>query len=557
MVRFFDNRRTATFLPVALLAIGLIPNISGVKLPIEDSFHRGESFAAAITLLNQQGSRPLTIHGAWDFLLTLIARLTSSGEAYIFNALYLNQLVSAASAIMLLLFLQKLLKQKKNTRTTIFLCIAAVLAPEIVGIRDIFLIGTIWMTHELIRAKNNDSKALLAIFLVSACLIGGVWSFDRGAIQIFFVTSVLTCVAFFEHKKIFIFLAFLNVLGAATGIWLGYSLGLIDYISNFIFLTQTASQWRFPTSISTSANTLLGFIFVASAICYPLGQKISVRNKNFLPFLGGLYLCALLMLKASINRADLAHVFSSLWVPLIIIAYSYAESNGVSKIRFLRESLAIMLAISSSAYFVLPTFYTIMASQKAAYIIPIFFAAALMNGPVDGERIRATVFLGSIAVWSLVTMSFPVTFVKAKTALGEVFRKTRKTPIEVAFKGISYSEIADSGNKWAATKIRNSRSECILDMTNSGMINAGVNLPTCTRYAYPVYATRNYESDLLTQVRNTSPNAIVYSTENWQYSIDGKGMRVRFPKLDTFLRRKYPIEECNEKYCVRSRIFKD
>jgi hypothetical protein len=198
-----------------------------------------------------------------------------------------------------------------------------------------------------------------------------------------------------------------------------------------------------------------------------------------------------------------------------------------------------------------------MAAHRAAYITPLFFAAALMNGPFDGGRIRATVFFGSIAVWSLVVISLPVTFERAKAALGEVYRKSRKTPIEVAFKGISYSEIADSGNKWAATKIRNSRSECLLDMTNSGMINAGANLPTCTRYAYPVYATRNYESDLLAQIRNTSPNAIVYSTENWQYSIDGKDMRVRFPKLDTFLRREYPIEECNEKYCVRSRIVKD
>ena len=59
-------------------------------------------------------------------------------------------------------------------------------------------------------------------------------------------------------------------------------------------------------------------------------------------------------------------------------------------------------------------------------------------------------------------------------------------------------------------------------MTNSGIINAGADLPACIRTSYPVYATKRFEYRLLRQMTDMDANAIVYSTENWQYSIDGK-----------------------------------
>jgi hypothetical protein len=100
-------------------------------------------------------------------------------------------------------------------------------------------------------------------------------------------------------------------------------------------------------------------------------------------------------------------------------------------------------------------------------------------------------------------------------------------------------------------KIRDSQSKCLLDMTNSGIINAGADLPACIRTSYPVYATKRFEDRLLRQMTDMDANAIVYSTENWQYSIDGKDMRARLPRVDALLRKNYPVLECENKYCIR------
>lgn len=126
------------------------------------------------------------------------------------------------------------------------------------------------------------------------------------------------------------------------------------------------------------------------------------------------------------------------------------------------------------------------------------------------------------------------------------------TPIEYLHKGVPYSKIADPGNAWAAKMIRDSRSKCLLDMTNSGIINAGADLPACIQASYPVYATKKFEDKLLREIENMDAKAIVYSSENWQYSIDDKDMKARLPKVDALLRNRYPVEQCNEKYCIRS-----
>ena len=60
--------------PVILLVYALIPRLLGVELPISDSFHVGEYFAAATTLWNQPASSPLTIHGGWDFIPVIATR---------------------------------------------------------------------------------------------------------------------------------------------------------------------------------------------------------------------------------------------------------------------------------------------------------------------------------------------------------------------------------------------------------------------------------------------------------------------------------------------------
>jgi len=107
------------------------------------------------------------------------------------------------------------------------------------------------------------------------------------------------------------------------------------------------------------------------------------------------------------------------------------------------------------------------------------------------------------------------------------------------------------GVRWVSDRLIRSKSTCVFDLSNNGVINGLTTLPSCSRFTYPVYAGLVHETELINAVRETSPPAIVYSSTYWSYSIDGKSMRDRFPQLDIFLLQQYPNMECANGYCIR------
>jgi hypothetical protein len=110
---------------------------------------------------------------------------------------------------------------------------------------------------------------------------------------------------------------------------------------------------------------------------------------------------------------------------------------------------------------------------------------------------------------------------------------------------------ATDGVVWASDRLKESAVDCVFDLSNNGVVNGLVRRPSCSRFTYPVYAGPNHESILISDLHDASPRAIVYSSTYWSYNIDGKNMKNRFPKLDEFILKNYPKEECSYGYCVR------
>ena len=113
--------------------------------------------------------------------------------------------------------------------------------------------------------------------------------------------------------------------------------------------------------------------------------------------------------------------------------------------------------------------------------------------------------------------------------------------------------LATAGVRWSAEKLVESKATCVFDLSNNGVINSLAKLPGCTKFTYPVYASKKDETFLISQLEKTMPSAIVYSSDYWSYSIDGRSMAARFPLLDDFLISNYPIQRCEFGYCVRYR----
>ena len=538
-----------------LLIYTLIPGILGVELPISDSFHLGEHFAAATTLWNEPASSPLTIHGAWDFIPAIASRWLAGGENYFYPTIYLaNSVAPAIAAALLLLLLTRLLSGKVTWPTITFLSIAAIAAPSLVGIRDLFLIATCLILHEVITQRQLIRSKKLIVFLAILSSLGVVWSFDRGIAGLVNVLTTLLSAAYFEKKAIYLKASGLVVLGAILTVAIAQSSGTIDYIDNVLFLAKTSSQWRYPLSLDTIKDPLLAIIFVASTIAVTIRANSSENRSYYYPYWLGITACALMMLRIGINRADMGHLSMAMWAPLILTAYWFStikESSG-------KPSPALIVAVFSTvAYFSL--YYALWA--LAFPVLAISFSSSSLWLQQLSTASRARVFLTSLSLCILfISLADPTksllvadpTKSHASAAKG-VLTGRIVTPVEFLYSGVSYSRVADTGNAWAAKKIRDSQSKCLLDMTNSGIINAGADLPACIQASYPVYATKRFEDRLLREMKDMDANAIVYSTENWQYSIDGKDMRARLPRVNALLRKNYPVIECENKYCIRKK----
>ena len=110
--------------------------------------------------------------------------------------------------------------------------------------------------------------------------------------------------------------------------------------------------------------------------------------------------------------------------------------------------------------------------------------------------------------------------------------------------------IASKGNVWAAKFLISHNTRCVLDMTNNGIINALTQLPSCTEFAYPVYAPTADDINLKEAFLNNQPNAAVYDSEFWSYKIDRKKMSDRYPILNKALLEKYKNKTCEFHYCI-------
>lgn len=545
MSKLLEKPEIVKKVPLALLFYSLIPSLVGVELPIRDSFHAGEWFAAATTLWNHPTSSPLTIHGGWDFIPAIATRWLTGEENYFYPTIYLTAaIIPAIAAAIFLLLLTRIMKDRITWPAIIFLSIAALAAPSFIGIRDLFLIAVCWSLYELVTHNKSIEKRSLTALLLFLSSAGVVWSFDRGIAGLVTVLSTLLSAAYFEKKSSYLAIAGLVVLCATLTAVIAKASGTIDYFYNLSFLAQTSSQWQYPFSFSIMANKLLAIIFVAATMAATISAKPFEKKAYCHPYWLGISACAIMMLRIGVNRADIDHVTMAMWAPMILTAFSCFTREAPAN----KPTFAIVAsAISVIAYFSL--YYAFWGMPFP--VLASSFSSSLLWANRLGSASKIRVFLASLSIYTLAMSLVNPTIALASTTK-DILKGKIVTPTEYLSKGISYSRIADPGNAWAAKMIRDSQSKCLLDMTNSGIINAGLNLPSCIQASYPVYVTKKFEDKLLGEIKNMDAKTIIYSSENAQYSLDGKDMKTRLPKVDALLRSKYPVEQCNEKYCIRS-----
>jgi len=512
-------------------------NALDLPFPISDPFHQGEFLAAAIAVLNDApyDGDPLIVHGAVDILPALVVAQLATSQEFVLS--YTLAIYPFISIITVIITLAAALRLADRFQVQTALLIPFILfVPFSVGWRDLFFSISLYMFAAIVpdeRGRGGGPAKQIIFGLVIA--LGTYWSFNRGVAALV-AFGPLTIWLAVHYRRFWI-----SILTALAGfVFIGSvfpGISIQGYIENFLVLLETSSQWTFPPSLNQNVWTGLviavGVISAATAVVSI--RKFSLTRSKII-LLSALIIASAVYLKIGLGRVDQVHIQMAVWLPMLIITIIFSWEKHTVPNNALLIFSAVLLSVVIT--FVLRSHYVSLFS--------IFSILIIATGFFLGERGR------HYLSYALLTLCLSATATGAGLAWLK-FQDDRYAWLSDIAQLPAAENAVTEGVLWSSRKIVESGSSCVFDLVNNGLINAVTNLPPCSRFTYPVYANRTYESQLIDDLRSSDPALIVYSSDFWSYSIDGKPMTERFPLLDAEILDRYPNIECNFGYCVRIR----
>ena len=532
--RLIENTWQRFFIAMCCLSIiSLATNFQLHGGILYDPFHHGEYFAATSSLMaDQPGFHPLTIHGALDFIPSLIAQTFFGRETYFFPTWFIYQLLSFFAGIIFLAIIFEITKKIKNNSVILFA--SALLAPSLVGYKDAALLISIYL-YLLIQHKNLPRiNVLLEVCFGFVVALGLFWSFDRGIAGV--ASLGVACIIHAYKNRLYLLSLGIFVLSVILLASISHQFSLENYWDNMKILIDTSSQWSYGWKTNTIILTaFLGFSNVIAnwlLISLNINSKFSIIN---LPNSIFLIILSIFLFKIGSNRADVHHVVTGLWGPLLAGLYWYSAES--------RSGMDLSQKIVLSMFLM----FTVIVGWKFGVIPLIPIAALIAVGIVKTIHSSDSSLMANKVIATTLLVPLFTAFYSISGGMSSGGYKW----IGYFMSKPSNTEMATDGVRWASQELLNSGSRCVFDLSNNGVINGLTSLPSCSRFVYPVYANQHYEEEIIDSLKTKQPRAIVYSSTYWSYSIDGRSMPARLPTLDKFLLREYSNEKCSFGYCVR------
>jgi len=499
---------------------------------LDDPFHQGEFFAATVAFFSDStlAFHPLTIHGALDYIPGLFTEYMWGNENYFLPTIAIYKFLNFLAAIFLILIAYHLTQYKNNKN--ILLLAVTLIAPLLVGYRDLILLLSIYTFFKVYDSNiDSDIKFFLQTFFGAIVAFGVFWSYDRGIAGVLSLGAAIFFLLFKNHRYAISLIAFVVTAVGLSLIFKPFSIE--NYINDVNILMETSKEWSYGWKKWPVILTLFTVIFNVTTISLFVCEilKSESLNEN-LPIIIGLGFLSIFMLKIGVNRADLQHIYFSLWIPILILLFIH------EKISHFKMYVGVFII-------------TILFAGIGLAILQRTYGLALIAGILAFNVLKfKTVFFNKFSIvcfYLLITGCLGlVLYSSAKGALGGQF-----TWISSLASPVSNRLTSTDGVVWISDRLRQHNVKCIFDLSNNGVINGLVRRPSCSKFTYPVYAGPTHESILITDLRNASPSALVYSSTYWSYKIDHRDMKKRFPELDKFILDNYPNEECGHGYCLR------
>ena len=519
---------------LGILALGF--SIFRGDASLVDPFHYGEYFAATVGFFRDVNPpfHPLTIHGALDFIPGLFAEHQWGAENYFLPTFAIYKGLNFFAAISLILISYELTRFKKY-QWLLLLAVAGV-APLMVGYRDLILLISLYL---FLKINNLDAKRDLSIFLQVS--FGGIvafgifWSYDRGIAGALSLGAAVLVLLFRNRWYAISLVSFVAAAVILGFLFEVFSIG--NYLRDIYILIQNSGEWSYGWQRVPVVLAVFAVIFNSTAISLLISEGLKSKSlTERLPIIVCFSFVSVFMLKIGVNRADLQHIYFGCWTPMLITLFLY------EKINVLRMQTGILIG-------------AILAASVALMILLKGYGLAVASGILIFTVLKfkneycnklATAYFGLLiaSCFGLITY----TSVKALSDGQYTWIKSLSSPANNRL-------TATEGIVWASDRLQEHAVDCVFDLSNNGVINGLLRRPSCSRFTYPVYAGPKHELILISDLKDASPQALVYSSTYWSYYIDGRDMRKRFPTLDKFILKNYPKEECNHGYCVRYKEF--
>ena len=483
---------------VVLLAMSLQILVKSNR-EITDPFHIGEYFASFASISNgQEIAGLINIHGALDIIPAWLSYSIYGPDHYFFGTLFLYALADVLAAIIFYVLVAIFTERFASHYQAIVLIIAAMVSTMLVNYRDLFLLASLLLYFTCQMELRPLVKRVTEIGLGLTVALNLFWSFDRGIAGVVAIGFACLTMAFRSKSgliSVLSFFVFLFILNFSAEF-----LSLHNYVENFKFLLATSSQWSYglqagPVILSVS------LLFLCSLALFILFTHINKKWNQSTSFIanGVLFgVLTIIFLKIGTNRADLIHIHWGMWPALLTFLYA----------QHIRVGLGFAVASEDSHKNIIST-------------------------------------LGRNWLASLVFVSLFIVLVTPTTLNGGYFL------LSSIMKPRANEELVSDGVKWVSSELKNTKSKCVLDLSNHGVINGLAGLPACTRFAYIVYANKDFQNEIIEIMKSKKPAAIIYSSTHLSFAIDNKSMHMRLPELKSYLDLEYSNEVCKFDYCIR------
>lgn len=493
-----------------------------IAYPLSDGFHEGEYVGAVWHMLayyRGDADFPLLIHGAMDYLPSLLAKIIFGDDRIIAGTRIINSFIIIITWGLFFDICRKV--AKKTMAGLLFMSlpplaillasknwgIALSLHHAFVGPRDFLLMLSIWAFSHHLTASSEYNKKIHTVLLVTASVLAIFWSYDRGVMAIL-VLGVFTALAAFKKQRsdcILIPLISLVLLSTlqATKIFGG----ALENLSSIIYWINNGKEaWAnyvlFPISLQPMMLPLCFASLLPLLLLAWRTSNINERNK-LIPLIIALILIEVLMIKTVFNRPGLPRTSWALWPLIIIFVY------GASRIGQPRKKL--------------PTEH--IHSSKLIELRYIVLSAPLL----------------------LLSVTFSNYFFAIPNfASFSAFKQNIKSP------PLDNELVSDDFRRVSLT-LKNIAPSCFFSWTNEGVFSLLAKLPNCSKFYYLAYATSQHQSDIIDSLKNKSPSAILFDSPHWAIRIDNRPMKERFPEVNSYIESNYPYSTKIGGYLIRTK----